>query len=146
MPIDLMLIDSLQPKATAYKVTDGRGLYLEVRPNGARYWRFRFRWGGKQNTISCGIYPETGIAEARERRDKARQLLVAGIDPSQHTQAERARERDEQARQKSETRFILENNGALSFRLGSRYVALPPAEGAKLRAFLDATRAVTTMG
>jgi hypothetical protein len=144
MPLDPMLIYSLQPKAAAFKVTDERGLYLEVRPNGAKYWRFRFRWAGKQNTISCGVYPETSLNEARERREEARRLLADGIDPSEHGQMQRAKQRDEQARQKVETRFLLENNGALSFRLGARHVALTPAETAELRTFLDATRTVTS--
>lgn len=144
MPLDAASIDALLPKAATYKISDGKGLFLEVRPNGARYWRFRYRWAGKQNTISCGVYPETGVAEARERRDEARKLLDGGIDPSQHAKAERAIERDEQARQRAATRFMLDSDGALSFRLGSRSLSLTPAETGELRCFLDATRGVTT--
>lgn len=143
MPLDPASIGALLPKAVTYKITDGEGLYLEIRPNGARYWRFRYRWAGKPNTFSCGVYPETGLVEARARRNEARKLLDDGIDPSQHAKDERAKTRDEQARQKAATRFMLDSDGALSFRLGSRSLSLTPAETGELRGFLDATRGVT---
>lgn len=142
MPLDQPSIEALVPKSVPYKVTDEKGLYLEVRPNGAKYWRLRYRWAGKQNTLSCGVYPETTLNKARERRDEARVLLAEGTDPSEHAKNERARERDEKARQKAATRFQLDSEGALSFRLGRRCLTLNPAETAELRAFLDATRGV----
>lgn len=142
MPLDPASIEAFRPRVTTYKVTDGLGLYLEVHPSGAKYWRLRYRWAGKQNTISCGVYPETSLEAARERRDAARTLLAGGVDPSGHAKAERLLKTDEQARQRAATRFLLDNDGSLSFRLGARYVSLTPSETAELRAFLDATRSV----
>ncbi|MCK6412835.1 MAG: Arm DNA-binding domain-containing protein [Azonexus sp.] len=143
MPLEPTSIDGFRPKITPYKVGDGRGLYLEVRPNGAKYWRLRYRWAGKQSTLSCGVYPDTGLAEARERRDAAWQLIAEGINPSEHAMRKRALARDEESQQRAATRFAIDNDGALSFRLGARRLSLTPAETVELRVFLDATRQVT---
>ena len=69
-------------KEKPYKKADGGGLYLEVMPNGSRYWRLKYRFGGKEKRLACGVYPETSLAEAREKRAVARKMLEAGIDPS----------------------------------------------------------------
>lgn len=140
MALDPAELEALAPRATAYKATDGKGLYLLIQPNGRRYWRFRYRWAGKQNTLSCGVYPEVALDEARSRRDAFRAMLAENVNPSDHTKTERAELRDEQARQELAMRFMLDNDGALYFRLGSRRLTLTPAETNQLRAFLDATR------
>ena len=142
MPLEASQIQGLQPKAQPYKVTDGAGLYLQIIPSGARYWRFRFRWAGKQNTLSCGVYPEVSLEEARARRDAARQLLADGINPAEHAKLTCASLRDEQARQVEATRFMIDSNGALSFRLGKRCLSLSTEETASLREFLHATSGV----
>ena len=63
------------------KHTDGMGLYLHVKDAG-KYWRMNYRLAGKQKTLALGIYPAVTLAKARQRRDKARELLAYGIDPS----------------------------------------------------------------
>lgn len=60
-------------------------------PNGGRWWRPRYRFGGKEKLISLGTYPDTGLKTARERRDAARKLLESGVDPSETRRAEKAR-------------------------------------------------------
>lgn len=72
------------------KLTDGGGLYLLLTPGGSRWWRFDYRYLGKRKTLSMGTYPDTGLADARARRDEARKLLAAGVDPSDHRKATRA--------------------------------------------------------
>jgi Phage integrase central domain/Arm DNA-binding domain len=72
-----------------YKLTDGGGLYLIVNPNGARYWRFRYRIDKKEKLISLGIYPEVSLRAARDRRDEAKKIRRSGVDPSKHRQAEK---------------------------------------------------------
>ena len=67
---------------TPIKLADGDGLYLFVMPNGAKYWRFLYRFLGKQKTYALGVYPEVSLKAAREKRRLARQLLSKGIDPS----------------------------------------------------------------
>ena len=63
------------------KHTDGQGLYLHVKEAG-KYWRMSYRFNGKQKTLALGVYPAVSLAKARQRRDKARELLAEGIDPS----------------------------------------------------------------
>jgi integrase len=64
------------------KLFDGGGLYLDVRDNGSRYWRMKFRHGGRERLLAFGVYPEVTLAEARARRDDARATLRNGDDPA----------------------------------------------------------------
>ena len=73
------------------KYGDGQGLYLHVKKAG-KYWRMNYRFTGKQKTLALGVYPAVSLAKARQRREKARELLADGIDPST------ARKEDKQAR------------------------------------------------
>ena len=66
----------------AYKLADGGGLWLYVEPTGAKLWRFRFRYGGKESMLSFGAWPEVSIADARAQRDDARHQLREGINPA----------------------------------------------------------------
>lgn len=75
-------------KATGEKHSDGQGLYLHVKPAG-KYWRMSYRFAGKQKLLSLGVYPAVSLAKARQRRDKARELLAEGIDPSAAKRAEK---------------------------------------------------------
>lgn len=70
-----------KPREAAYKLADGRGLYLHVMPSGARYWRLKYRFAGKEKLLALGVYPDVGLAEARGKRDEALKLLAGGIDP-----------------------------------------------------------------
>jgi integrase len=84
-------IKGLKPNGTAVgeKHSDGQGLYLHVKDAG-KYWRMSYRYDGKQRTLALGVYPAVGLAKARQRRDKARELLADGIDPSTAKQEEKA--------------------------------------------------------
>lgn len=70
------------------KHTDGQGLFLLVKEAG-KYWRMNYRFTGKQKTLALGVYPAVSLAKARQRREKARELLADGIDPSQAKQDEK---------------------------------------------------------
>jgi len=76
-------IRNAKPKDKPQKLTDGDGMYLYVHPNGGKYWRFQYRFAGKQKVLALGVYPEVSLADARERRIQARKALAAGNDPSQ---------------------------------------------------------------
>lgn len=80
-------IRNAKPKEKPYKLSDGGGLYLLVHPNGGRYWRFKYRFGGKEKLLALGVYPDVPLADAREKRDGARKQVAAGIDPGQHRKA-----------------------------------------------------------
>ena len=76
-----------KPKDKSYKLTDEKGLYLEVMPNGVKYWRMKYRYGGKEKRLAFGVYPEAGLKEARTKRDDARKLLADGADPGETRKA-----------------------------------------------------------
>jgi hypothetical protein len=65
------------------KLHDGGGLFLRVNPDGARWWRLKYRRPstGKENTLSLGTYPEVSLKAARTRRAEARAMLAEGIRP-----------------------------------------------------------------
>lgn len=75
-------IRSAKGKEKAYRLFDDRGLYLEVMPNGSRYWRMKYRYLNKEKRLALGVYPEVSLAEAREKRDQSRKQLAGGVDPS----------------------------------------------------------------
>ncbi len=75
-------IERLKPKGKPYKVSDGNALYLLVKPTGAKLWRVRYHFGGKETMLSLGAYPAVTLAAARGKRDEALTLLVSGTNPS----------------------------------------------------------------
>jgi hypothetical protein len=85
---------NLKPPERPKKIFDGDGLYIELRPNGGMWWRFKYRFDGKEKSLSFGTYPEVPLALARARRLEARMLVAAGTDPSAvRKQAKQARQR-----------------------------------------------------
>jgi integrase len=75
-------IRNAKPKATAYKLSDGGGMYLLVTPSGARYWRLDYRFARKRRTLALGVYPVVTLSDARTHRERTRRLLAQDIDPS----------------------------------------------------------------
>lgn len=75
-------VKQAKPKEKPYKLGDGGGLYLLVQPKGARYWRYKYRYGGKEKTLALGVYPEVTLKAARQSHHKARQRLAEGVDPA----------------------------------------------------------------
>jgi hypothetical protein len=68
MPVTDVLIRNTRPSAKPLRLFDGGGLYLEVAPSGGKYWRLKYRYAGREKRLSLGVYPETGLKLARERR------------------------------------------------------------------------------
>jgi integrase len=89
-PLTDSAIRSLKPPEKALKLFDGGGLYLLVQPSGARLWRMKYRVDGREKLLSFGQYPDVPLRSARERRDEARRLIAARVDPSAKRKAERA--------------------------------------------------------
>lgn len=92
MPLSDTTVRKAKPSDKPRKLRDGAGLYLLLRPDGARWWRFDYRRPvtGKRNSLSLGVYPDVGLAEARGRHSEARKLLAAGIDPGEQRKAQKA--------------------------------------------------------
>jgi len=88
-------IRSAKPAEKAYKLFDGRGLFLLVTPSGSRLWRFKYTYEGREKLIGLGTYPDVSLKLARSSRDKARQCIAEGIDPSAARQAKKAARRND---------------------------------------------------
>src|SRR5512136_1929716 len=87
MPLTDAKARNAKPKSKQFKIFDTDGLFLLVSPAGGKWWRFKYRLGGKEKLISLGTYPEVSLAQARVRRDEARKQVADGIDPSQARKA-----------------------------------------------------------
>ncbi len=75
-------VETAKPRDQAYKLADGGGLYLQVNPNGSKYWRMKYRFAGKEKKFSFGTYPDITLAEARTKRDEARKVLGSVHTPT----------------------------------------------------------------
>lgn len=82
MPLTDVLIRNAKAKLKSYKLADMQGMHLLIKPNGGKYWRFKYRFAGKEKLLALGVYPSVSLNEARNKRDKARKLLADNIDPS----------------------------------------------------------------
>lgn len=83
-------IKATKPKATPYRLRDGNGLYLLIRPDGKKWWRLDYTHEGKRKTLSLGIYPDTGLALARTNAAKEWTRLAEGVDPSEARKTKKA--------------------------------------------------------
>ncbi len=89
MALSVVAIKAAKSRDKADKLSDSDGLYLLVTPAGGRYWRMNYRHLGKQKTLAFGVWPETGLAEARAERDAARKVLARGDDPAERIKLDR---------------------------------------------------------
>lgn len=89
MPLTNTAIRAAKPRDKAFKLFDGGGLYLEVRPTGGKWWRWKYRIAGKEKRLSFGVYPDVSLKVARERREDARKQLAEGVDPGQLRKADK---------------------------------------------------------
>ena len=84
-----LTVRTAKPRERPYKLWDSGGMFLIVTPRGGRWWKLKYRVYGREKSLSLGVYPRVSLALARERREKAKDLLEAGIDPSAQRQAEK---------------------------------------------------------
>lgn len=97
MPLTDVTIRNAKAGDKTAKLFDERGLYLEISPNGGKWWRLKYRFEGKEKRLSLGVYPDVGLKEARERRDEARKLVADGVDPSENRKAQKSAKADRAA-------------------------------------------------
>lgn len=88
-------IRSAKPKEKLYRIGDSDGLCIEIKPNGKKYWRYRFQWLKKTQMMSLGEYPIVGLAEARTKRDEAKSLVASGINPVEEKENQKKAKSDE---------------------------------------------------
>ncbi|MFU2209339.1 tyrosine-type recombinase/integrase [Solidesulfovibrio sp. C21] len=84
-------VRNAKPRAKAYKMADGGGLYLEVLPTGGKSWRFKYRFDGPEKRLVFGLWPDVTLKRARQLREEARSLVAAGIDPGVALKQEKAK-------------------------------------------------------
>lgn len=82
MSLTDIIVKNTKPRDKKYKLSDEKGLYLLVHPNGSKYWQMKFRFDGKEKILSFGVYPEVTLKEAREKRDASRKQIHSAIDPA----------------------------------------------------------------
>ncbi|SNR63008.1 Integrase [Methylobacillus rhizosphaerae] len=87
MALNDVAIRKASPRDKTYKLYDEAGLFIQVTPSGGKWWRFKYRYQGKEKLLSLGTYPDVSLALARERREDARKLLVQDIDPGENRKA-----------------------------------------------------------
>ena len=92
MPLTDRTIRTIKPDLKASKYSDGGGLYLYVPVTGSKLWRLGYRFFGKQKTLYIGGYPAISLADARARRDVAKQQIAKGIDPAEEVRREKIRQ------------------------------------------------------
>ena len=83
------IIKNAKPSNKVQKLADGGGLFLYVEPNHSKRWRYRFQFEGKEQLLSLGIYPDVKLKEARLERDRLKDLINQGINPSVQRKAEK---------------------------------------------------------
>jgi len=84
--LDSQFVATLEAQDKPKKYFDGRGMYLYLQPSGAKYWRLKYRYEGREKTYAMGTYPRVSLEQARQKTDEAKQQLLHGIDPSQFKQ------------------------------------------------------------
>lgn len=92
MPLTATAVKNAKPGPKTVKMFDGGGLYLEVTPKGGKYWRLKYRYGGKEKRLALGVYPTVTLKEARDKREAAKKQLDKDIDPGAARKAEKIAE------------------------------------------------------
>lgn len=102
MPLTNIACQKAKPDSQPYRLPDGGGLYLQVMPNGSRYWRMKYRFFGKEKLLALGVYPLVSLYDARQLRDQAKRDLMNNVDPGALKQQKKST-----AKQNAETTFEL---------------------------------------
>lgn len=97
MPLTDTELRKAKPSEKTRRLFDSGGLYIEISPAGGKLWRLKYRFSGKEKRLALGIYPEVSLAEARKRREAARELLAGGIDPGEHRKIQKATKAEQAA-------------------------------------------------
>lgn len=117
MPLTDTAIRKAKPADKPIKLADEKGLFLLINANGAKYWRQKYRFNGKEKMLAHGVYPDVILKLARERRDAARRLLAEGIDPGETV---RYRERSRKGTQPTALKLSPASGSPSIRRIGRR--------------------------
>jgi hypothetical protein len=137
------LLDAV-PKDRPYKIGVGSGLHLLVMPSGSKYWRFNYRFSGKYQSLSVGVFPDVSLMNAELQRDAIKQQLKEGKDPALERKNQKLLIKIVEGDAIASQRYSISNDGSLTIRYGKRSLIFSPGEVAELRRFLDSTRTVNS--
>lgn len=90
MPLTDTAVRKARPRGKPYRLFDGGGLYVEVFPSASKLWRLKYRFDGKEKRLAFGAYPSVSLAQARKRREEARERLAGEIDPGEFCKIQKA--------------------------------------------------------
>jgi len=82
MALTDVVVRKAEVRAKPYRISDSRGLYIEIHPNGSKYWRLKYRYYGKEKRLAIGVYPNVSLKQARLATDDAKKQLELNVDPS----------------------------------------------------------------
>ena len=119
-------INNAKPAEKKWKLYDTSGLFLIVAPSGGKWWRFKYRFEGKEKQLSIGTYPKVSLTEARVLRDNARQLLKQGVNPSEVRKAEKAERKQAESVITPSVRCMMD--GVIELWKGTNVMRLSPDE------------------
>ncbi len=133
-------IQALQPKAKLYKVFFGQGLFVQVSPNGSKYWRLKYHLSGKEGTYAIGVYPEVSVAEALEAKQAARHMIRKGENPTAIKREAAIEAKKHETKPPSDTAFSLTLGvtGGLTIETEAKLMKITPSQTDALRRFLNA--------
>ena len=117
-------IRKAKPSDKVQKLYDAGGLYLEIARSGGKWWRLKYRFGGKEKRLSLGVYPDVSLKDARERRDENRKLLANEIDPGEFRKSKKAATDERNA---TASRSLLANGSSSTHRTGQPITATAPS-------------------
>jgi hypothetical protein len=144
--LSAQIIDGIEPRTKSFKLFDGGGLYLLIKPDGSKYWRMKYSFAGRPTQISFGVYPLVSLETARTKRDEARRLLSNGSNPSDVRKSENAALRIKRAQAVLNARAAEEvrslrvstlRNGLLEIWTGSKALTLSEPGARHLRHLLS---------
>lgn len=98
-PLTATKIQNAKPKVKDYKLSDGQGLYLLIKPSGGKLWRFKYRFEGKEKVMALGKYPEVSLVESRQLRATLREQIANGLDPIQIKKEEASLQKIQQVKE-----------------------------------------------
>ncbi len=135
MPLTNTLVRDTKPKDKVFRIYDTKGLYLEINPNGGKYWRLKYHFNGKEKRLALGIYPKISLEEARYKIAGIKQQLKDGIDPLMEKILARARVEEVKDRELG-LKLSLETNGDLIIKKKFKSILITKEELKSLSLFL----------
>ena len=100
-PLTATEVKSAKPKEKNYKLSDGRGLFLLIKPTGSKLWRLKYRFDGKEKEFAIGAYPTISLAKARTRREELKTLISDGIDPNEQKKQSKVKNKVTEAKKEN---------------------------------------------